>query len=133
MPLKEGFAPPDAKNPNQLPYTPAVLIGDQVYVAGQGPIDPQTGKIIGQTVEEQVELTLNNVKRVLESARCSMDDCVKVNAYLANIADFDRFNVVYRKFFAGVRPARTTIEAKLWSGILVEIDAIAIRGCGSKS
>jgi 2-iminobutanoate/2-iminopropanoate deaminase len=133
MPLKEGFSPPDSKNPNQPPYTPAVAVGDQVFVSGQGPIDPQTGRISGQTLEEQVELTLNNVKRVLESARCSMEDCVKITAYLANMADFDRYNVIYRKFFTTLRPARTTVEAKLWGGILIEIDAIAIRGCGQKA
>jgi 2-iminobutanoate/2-iminopropanoate deaminase len=133
MPTKEGFAPADSKNPNPLPYTPAIAVGDQVFVSGQGPIDPQTGKITGQTLEEQVELTLNNVKRVLESAQCSMDDCVKITVYLANMSDFDRYNVVYRKFFNTLRPARTTVEANLWGGILVEIDAIAFRGCGKKA
>jgi 2-iminobutanoate/2-iminopropanoate deaminase len=133
MPAKEGFFPPDTKSPGQLPFTPAIAVGDHVYVAGQGPIDPATGKISGTNIEEQVELTLNNVKRVLEAARCTMDDCVKVSAYLAHMSDFDRYNAVYRRFFSEPRPARTTVEARLWGGILVEIDAIAIRGCGGKS
>ncbi len=132
MSAKEGFFPPGTRSPGQFPYTPAVAVGDQVYVAGQGPIDPETAKIKGDTIEEQVELTLSNVKRVLETAGCSMDDCVKVTAYLSRMADFDRFNAVYRKFFNEPRPARSTVEAQLWGGILVEIDAIAVRGCGGR-
>jgi len=87
---------------------------------------------MGDSIEQQVELTLNNLKRVLESAGCTMDDCVKVTSYLSDIGNFDRYNVVYRKYFSEPWPARTTVECKLWSGILVEIDAIAIKGCGKK-
>jgi 2-iminobutanoate/2-iminopropanoate deaminase len=133
MPSKQGFFPPSAKSPAELPpYTPAIVVGDQVFIAGQGPLDPNTLKIVGQTIEEQVELTLNNIKRALEAAGCTMDDCVKVTSYLANMSDFDRYNAVYKRFFNEPRPARTTVEARLWGGILVEIDAIAIKGCGRK-
>ena len=114
------------------PYSPGIAVGDTVYVAGQGPLDPRTGAIIGSTIEEQVDLTLQNVRRVLESAGCAMDDCVKVNVHLLNIEDFDRFNAVYRTFFTQPYPARTTVQSVLWHGILVEIDAVAVRGCGKR-
>lgn len=131
---KDAFFPSDTKRPGDFPYTPAVGVGDTVYISGQGPIDPATGRIAGDTIEAQVELTLSNVRRVLAAAGCAMEDCVKVTAYLADIADFDRYNAVYRKHFAAEpRPARTTVQARLWGGILVEIDAIAVRGAGGGS
>ena len=111
------------------PYSPGLVIGDTVYVAGQGPLDPKTGAIIGTTIEEQTELTLKNVRRILEAAGCAMDDCVKTTVHLLNIGDFERFNAVYRTFFTKPYPARTTVQSVLWHGILVEIDAVAVRGC----
>ena len=114
------------------PYSPGIAVGETVYVAGQGPLDPLAGQIIGSTIEDQVELTLVNVRRILESAGCTMDDCVKVNVHLLNIDDFERFNAVYQSFFTKPYPARTTVQSVLWHGILVEIDAIAVRGCGQK-
>lgn len=116
----------DAAGP---PFSPAIVVGDAVYVAGQGPIDPRTHRIAGNTIEGQTRLTLDNVKRVLAAAGCAMDDCVKVTAHLARIEDFDRYNEVYRTFFNKPYPVRTTVQSVLWGGMLVEIDAIAIKGC----
>lgn len=129
MPTKQAKYPADTR-PTTSPYTPAIVVGDQVFVSGQGPMAPATGQIAGATLEEQVELTLQNLRRVLDAAGCTTADVVKVTAYLADIGDFDRYNAVYRKHFPEPRPARTTVQAVLWGGILVEIDAIAIRGCG---
>ena len=110
-------------------YSPGVAVGETVYVSGQGPLDPGTGEIRGSTIEEQTELTLANVRRVLEAAGCALDDCVKVAVHLADINDFDRFNAVYSRIFNRPYPARTTVQSVLWGGILIEIDAIAARGC----
>jgi len=107
------------------PYSQAIVAGDFVYVSGQGPLDPQTGDIVGNTIEEQTELTLNNIRSILKAAGCTMDDVVKVNVFLADIKDFDRFNSVYIQFFNRPMPARTCVEAGL-DDILVEIDAIAL-------
>jgi 2-iminobutanoate/2-iminopropanoate deaminase len=106
------------------PYSQAIVSRGLVYVSGQGPLDPENDEIVGVTIEEQAELTLRNVQYILEAANCSMDDVVKVNIYLADINDFDRFNEVYKRFFNAPLPARTCIEAGLGQ-ILVEIDAIA--------
>ena len=114
-------------------YTPAISIGNTVYVSGQGPLDPATGKIVGATIEEQTRATLENVKRILAAAGCTMDDCVKVTAHLLNISDFERYNAVYREFFNTPYPARTTVQSGLWNGILVEIDAIAVFGSGGQT
>lgn len=117
---------------NRYPYSPGMVVGDQIYVSGQGPINLSTGKIEGATLEEQVELTIRNVESILKAADSGLEDVVKVTAYLLHIEDFDRYNVVYQRMFPEPRPARTTVEANLWSGILIEIDAVAIRGCGKK-
>ena len=111
------------------PFSPGLVVGDAVYVAGQGPLDPHTHEIAGTTIEEQTRLTLENVRRVLEAAGCAMDDCVKVTAHLARIEDFDRYNAVYRTFFEQPYPVRTTVQSVLWGGMLVEIDAVAVKGC----
>jgi|SRR5579872_4817695 len=113
-------------------YSPGILVEESLFVSGQGPLNPGTRKIIGRTIEEQTRQTLNNVRAVLNAGGCDMNDCVKVTAYLKDIKHFDRYNAVYRTFFKDPLPARTTVQAKLWGGILVEIDAIAVKGCGKR-
>ena len=122
---KELITPPTGKTMG--PYSPGIKVGETVYVSGQGPLDPQTGKITGDTIEAQTEQTLQNVQRILEAAGCSMDDCVKMTVHLLDIKQFDRFNEVYQRFFHSPYPTRTTVESGLWGGILVEIDAIAVK------
>lgn len=107
------------------PYSQAIVANGFVFVSGQGPLDPVTDEVKGDTIEEQAELTLRNVQNILEAVGCSMDDVVKVGVFLADMNDFDRFNAVYRTFFGDLLPARTCVEAGLGS-IRVEIDAIAV-------
>ena len=130
MPQKQPIYPD--RDTATGPYTPGIVVGDTVYVSGQGPLDPVTGEIRGTTIEEQTELTLANVRRILQAVGCTMDDCVKTTVHLLNIDDFGRFNAVYQTFFSKPYPARTTVQSVLWHNILVEIDAIAIRGSGAK-
>lgn len=113
-------------------YSPGVGVGDFVFVSGQGPIDFTTREFQLGTIESETLLTLENVGRVLAAAGASLDDVVKVTDHLRNIDDFSRFNSVYSKFFPHPYPARTTVQSVLASGISIEIDAIAICGCGTK-
>ena len=108
-------------------YSPGLIAGDFVFVSGQGPLDPATGKIVGETIEEQTARVLENVKAVLEAAGSSMSDVVKVAVHLSDLANFQRFNQVYATFFPDPKPTRTTVGSQL-PGILVEIDAIAYIG-----
>ena len=108
-------------------YSPGLIAGDFVFVSGQGPLDPATGKIVGETIEEQTARVLENVKAVLEAADASMSDVVKVAVHLSDLANFQRFNQVYATFFPDPKPTRTTVGSQL-PGILVEIDAIAYIG-----
>ena len=111
-------------------YSPGLVVGDLVFVSGQGPLDPQTHEVSGTTIQEQADLTLKNVQAVLESAGCTLDDCVKVTVHLSDMANFDAFNRVYEKRFKKPFPTRTTVQSVLWHHILIEIDAIAIKGAG---
>jgi 2-iminobutanoate/2-iminopropanoate deaminase len=105
-------------------YSQAIRAGELVFISGQGPIDPDTGRIAGDTIEEQTELTLRNVEAIARAAGGSLRDAVKVSAYLASIDDFAGYNSVYERTFASTpRPARTTVGAALL-GIRVEIDAV---------
>jgi 2-iminobutanoate/2-iminopropanoate deaminase len=108
-------------------YSQGLRVGDFIFVSGQGPLDPATGKVIGETVEEQTERVLENIKAILAAAGASMADVVKVSAHLSDLALFERYNKVYATYFPDPKPTRTTVGSQLL-GILVEIDAIAYVG-----
>ncbi len=116
---------PDLQDTSRMPYSAGVLCDGWLHVSGQGPLDLATTTILGDTIEEQTRITLENVEKILRAGGCELSDVVKCTCYIADMADFDRFSRTYREFFTGVRPARSTIQAILWGGILVEIDAIA--------
>ena len=108
-------------------YSAAVETDGWVYVSGQGPVDPKTAKPVRGSIEEETRYTLAQIKRIREAAGCSLNDVVKATVHLGDIAEFDRYNAVYKDFFKGVAvlPARTTVQSVLWNGIKVEIDVIA--------
>ena len=106
-------------------YTPALRAGDFVYVSGQGPLDPQTLAVLGDTVGEQTTHTLRNVLALVEAGGGDAASIVRCTCYLPSIDLFDEFTAAYERFFAHQpRPTRTTIGCEL-SGILVEIDCVA--------
>lgn len=108
-------------------YSPGLRVGDFVFVAGQGPTNPATGKLAGDTIEEQTAQVLENVKSILEAGGASMADVVKATVHLSDLALFQRFNTVYATYFPDPKPVRTTVGSQLM-GILVEIDVIAYVG-----
>jgi 2-iminobutanoate/2-iminopropanoate deaminase len=105
------------------PYSHAVVSGGFVFVSGQGPVDPETGTM-PDAFPDQVRQTLENVRTILEAAESSLEDVVKVNAYVTDLTRFAEFNEVYKEFFRHSPPARTTVATALL-GILVEIDCVA--------
>jgi 2-iminobutanoate/2-iminopropanoate deaminase len=108
-------------------YSQGLRAGDFIFVSGQGPIDPATGKIVGDTIEEQTARTLDNLKAILEAGGATMADVVKVTAHLTDLSNFAAYNKVYATYFPDPKPVRTTVGSQLL-GMLVEIDAIAYVG-----
>lgn len=108
-------------------YSPGLRVGDFIFVSGQVPRDPATGKIVGESIEEQTTQVLENIKAILGAGGATLADVVKVNAHLSDLALFDGYNKVYASYFPEPRPTRTTVGSKLL-GFLVEIDAIAYVG-----
>jgi 2-iminobutanoate/2-iminopropanoate deaminase len=106
-------------------YTPALRAGDFLYVSGQGPLDPHTLEVRGNTVGEQTTRTLQNVMALVEAGGGDATSIVRCTCYLHSIDVFDEFTAAYERFFSHQpRPTRTTIGCEL-SGILVEIDCVA--------
>jgi 2-iminobutanoate/2-iminopropanoate deaminase len=108
------------------PYSPAVRSGDLLYTSGQLGIDPATGGLVPGGTPAETRQALTHCARLLEAAGGSMNDVVKTNVFLVDLADFARMNSAYAEFFPHEPPARTTVQvAALPKGAAVEIDCIA--------
>jgi len=108
------------------PYSQGIIDGDFIFLAGQGPTNPATGKVEMGDVTSETKRTFENMKAILEAAGSSLDKVVKCNVYLRDIKDFAAMNEVYKSYFKAPYPARTTIQAgALPGGIAVEIECIA--------
>ena len=110
----------------QAPYSQAIIANGFVFVSGQGPIDPKSGKLVLGDIRGQTRLVLDNIKAILEAAGSSLDKAVKCSVFLRDINDFAAMNEVYKTYFKENPPARTTVQAgDIFAGIGVEIDCIA--------
>jgi 2-iminobutanoate/2-iminopropanoate deaminase len=116
--IKTTLAPSPAAS-----YSQGIKVGNTVYIAGQGPLNVQTGDV-PEGVFEQTKQVLTNIKYILEAGGASMNDVVKVTAHLQDLGDFAEFNSAYVEFFPAPYPVRTTVQSGL-NNILVEIDVIA--------
>ncbi len=116
-----------ARGPKAIgPYSHAVWAEQLLYLSGQTPIDPATGKLVAGGIGEQTQQAFDNLQAVLEDAGLTMDDVVKCNVYLTSMANFAGMNEVYATRFNPPYPARTTVAvAELPLGALVEIELVA--------
>jgi 2-iminobutanoate/2-iminopropanoate deaminase len=111
------------------PWSVGIRAGDFVFVGGQGPVDPRTGKVKGSTIQEQTSLTLESMKAILEAGGYGMKDVVKVQVLLTDMSDFAGMNEVFTAFFSPPYPTRMTYGTALTApGMKVEMDAIAYVG-----
>jgi len=109
------------------PYSQAISAGGFVFVSGQLALKPGDKQLSGGSIEEQTEQVLANLRAILEAAGSGLDRLVKTTVFLQSFDDFQGMNEVYAKHVGGQPPARSTVEvAKLPSGALVEIEAIAL-------
>ena len=110
------------------PYSPALAVGDFVFVSGQIALDHE-GKIAAIIVPDQARKALENMRMQLAETGLGMDAVVKTTIFLTNMEDFGAVNEVYAEFFAPPYPARSTVEvSRLPKDVKVEIEAIALRG-----
>ena len=109
------------------PYSAAVEAGDMIFISGQLPIDPATGEIITD-IKKAARQVLTNIQTILREINLDMSNIVKTTIFLKNMSDFSVVNEIYAGFFSQEPPARSTISvSKLPKGVILEIDAIAIR------
>ncbi|MFE3453451.1 RidA family protein [Nonomuraea sp. NPDC059194] len=114
----EGAAPVGA-------YSQGLVVGDFVYTSGMGPLDPETGEIVGDDIETQTHQTMKNLGAVLAAHGLGFDDVIKSTVHLQHLQrDFPAYNEVYKSYFTQPYPVRTTVGSELMN-ILVEIDFVA--------
>jgi len=113
--------------PNGL-FSPAIVAGELVFTSGQIGVDRKTGELVAGGLAEQTEQLFRNLTAVLEAAGSSTEHILKATVFLADMADYDTMNELYRKHFKGDPPARTTVGvARLPRNARIEIEAIAIK------
>jgi 2-iminobutanoate/2-iminopropanoate deaminase len=116
-------------------YSQGWRAGDFIFVTGSGPVHPVTGKLVGETIEEQTEQTITNLEAILEADGAGLADVVKVSTHLHDPSLFTRYNAVYARRFSKPYPVRTTVGSNLGAmpGMLIEIDCIAYKPQGRKT
>lgn len=111
------------------PYVQGNIVGDLLFASGQIALDPQTGALVGATIEEQAAQVMKNVGALLEAAGTDFDHVVKTTCFLDDMDDFAAFNEVYARSFSSHLPARSAVAVdKLPKGALVEVEVIAVVG-----
>ncbi|UBF25823.1 RidA family protein [Kovacikia minuta CCNUW1] len=111
------------------PYNQAIAAtGEMVFVAGQVPLDPETGAIVGEDITQQTEQVMANLKAILEAAGATLEDVVKTSVFLSDMNNFAVMNAVYARYFdEATAPARACVEvSRLPKDVLVEIECIAM-------
>jgi 2-iminobutanoate/2-iminopropanoate deaminase len=116
-------------------YSQGWRAGDFIFVTGTGPVDAKTGKLSGESIEEQTDLVINNMESVLAADHATLADVIKVTVHLSDPALFARYNAVYARRFSVPYPVRTTVGSDLRSlpGMLIEADCIAYAPQGKSS
>lgn len=125
--MKRIISTPDA--PAAIgPYSQAIEINGTLYISGQIPVDPATGKVVEGGITEQTHQVMKNIGAILKAAGYSYKDVVKSTCLLANIEDFKAMNEVYATYYTEKHPARAAFAVKaLPLGVLVEIETVAVK------
>ena len=118
------------KNPDtptsHLPFSPAVVVGDLIFVSGQASVDAK-GQIVSDTFEGEFRRSVENLRKVLESAGSDLAHVVQTRNYVRDAEDVPRYNELYREYFSKPFPARTTITNCLPPALRYEIEAVAVK------
>ena len=118
--------PRDANTPvSHLPFSPAVRVGNLIFASGQASVD-STGKLVPDTFEGEFRRSLDNLRKILESAGSDLKHVVQTRNYLRDDANLGRYNELYREYFSEPFPARTTITNCLPVALHYEIECVAV-------
>ena len=110
------------------PYSQAVEVKNTLYVSGQIPLNPETGRLVEGGITEQTDRVLKNIGAILSAAGYTYSDVVKSTCFLSDISNFKAMNEVYARYYPEKPPARAAFAVKdLPLGALIEIDAIAAK------
>jgi len=111
------------------PYNQAIFAGNTLYISGQIALDPKSGDLKTDDLEEETKLVLENLKAIIEESGLTMDHIVKTSIFISDMNNFGKINEVYSQYFNSENaPARETVEvAKLPKFVNVEISAIAVK------
>jgi len=109
------------------PYSQAVRSNGFVFTAGQIPLDPETGDMVGESIEEQTHRVLQNLRAVLEAGGSGLESVVKMTVFMTDLSVFGRMNAVYREYFPSRPPARSAVEVSaLPLGAQIEMECVAL-------
>jgi 2-iminobutanoate/2-iminopropanoate deaminase len=128
-PERKRVIQPAGYRPSPAPLSPGILVGETLYLSGSTGGDPATGRLVTGGFEAEMRQIMSNVQTVLKTADMSLADVVTVTAYLADMADYARFNELYREYFTSAPlPARSTVAVKdLARGARLELTMTAVR------
>ncbi len=113
---------------SHLPFSPAFIAGELMFVSGQASVDAETGAIITGSFEAEMRRSIENLRAILEAGGLSLDHVVNVKSYVADEADLALYNQIYPEYFSAPRPSRSTIVGVLGSKLKFELDCVAYVG-----
>jgi 2-iminobutanoate/2-iminopropanoate deaminase len=109
------------------PYSPAIKIGNMVFLSGSIPLDPVSGQLVEGGITEQTTRVMENIKALLAAAGADLTNVVRTTVFMIDLGEFAAMNDVYASYFAAPYPARSTVQVvKLPKDVRVEIDVIAV-------
>lgn len=117
---------------SHLPFSPAVRVGDLIFVSGQASVDA-TGKIVADTFEGEFRRSVENLRKVLETAGSDLQHVIQTRNYVRDAAHVPRYNELYREYFSAPFPSRTTITNCLPPTLHFEIECVAVAKPNSSS
>ena len=110
---------------SDLPFSPAIIAGDFMYVSGQASVDPNHGTIIVGSFEEEMRRSIENMQAILEAGDLSLDHVINVKSYVGRQEDLGQYNEIYSEYFSAPLPTRSTIIGVLGTYLKFELDCVA--------
>ena len=108
------------------PYSQGIILGNQlIFISGQGAIDPITNQLASENIKGQTRQVIRNIEEILKEGGSKLKNVLKVTIFLKGLDDYADMNEVYRDMFSLPYPSRTTVQAELLNGLLIEVDVIA--------